>query len=169
MRINVKGADELRAAARALRRGKGTLRQELTRELKASGLSTLHDVKQAAETMPMVGFRTGRRRFPPGVGGPGGIRRRVSRVTELEVKTGSAAPTLRFVVRADRLGNARNMPRLLDSGRVFRHPVMGNVRVWAGQQGQPWFRRTVVRDMSKMRAGAQRAIDRTVAKIDREI
>jgi hypothetical protein len=85
------------------------------------------------------------------------------------VKTGTSAPTLRFVVRTDRLGNARNMPRLLDSGRVFRHPVMGNVHVWAGQKGQPWFRRTVVRDMSKMRAGARTAIDRTVAKIKREI
>lgn len=169
MLIQVKGASELRAAAAALRRGKGTLRQELAQSMRTAGQSTLRDVKTAAETMTMVGYRTGKRRFPAGVGGPGGIRRRVSRVTELEVKTGGASPTVRFVVRSDRLGNARNMPRLLDSGRKFRHPVMGNVHVWAGQKGQPWFRKTVIRDMTKFRAEAQRAIDRTVAKIERQI
>lgn len=166
--LTVKGQRELRAAADALRRGQGTLRKELTKAFKDAGKTTLKRVKRNAETMRIRGRRKGGRRFTehrPGTH----IRHRIANVTELEVSTGGGDPRVKFVVRTGRLGSARNLPYHFDSGRTFRHPIMGNRSAWAGQSGQPWFYDEIKKDLDVFRRECQVAIDRTVQTIQKEL
>lgn len=163
--LTIKGQRELQEVADALRRGKGTLRSELTRAFRDAGNATLKRVKNNVETMQIAGFRTGRLpRFTdkrPGTG----IRRRISRVTELEVSTSGADPKVRFRVRSDRLGDASEVPYHLDSGKMFRHPIMGNRSSWAANRGKPWFYEEIKKDRDVFVDECEQAIDRTIDKI----
>lgn len=163
--LTIKGQRELQKLAEDLRRGKGTLRQELTKAFKAAGDATLKKIKRNVETMSIRGRRKGGRPFRdhrPGTN----IRRRISRVTELEVSTSAADPRVKFVVRTDRLGDARNLPWHFDSGKVFRHPIMGNRSAWAGQSGQPWFYDEARSSRDLFVDKCDEAIDRTIQKIE---
>lgn len=164
--LTIKGERELRRLADDLRRGKGTLRSELTKAFKSAGDATLRRVKRNAETMPIRGRRKGGRRFVdrrPGTD----IRRRIARVTELEVSTSAADPRVRFQVRTDRLGDARNLPWHFDSGKIFRHPIMGNKSAWAGQSGRPWFYNEIRKDEAVFAAECDKAIQRTIEQIEK--
>lgn len=165
--LTVIGADRLRAASEALRRGQGTLRRELTKAFKDAGEQTLRSVKRNAETMRIRGRRKGGRRFTehrPGTH----IRHRIANVTELEVSTGGGDPRVKFVVRTGRLGSARNLPFHFDRGRTFRHPIMGNRSAWAGQSGEPWFYDEIRKDLDLFRRECDDAIDRTIQSIERD-
>ena len=74
---------------------------------------------------------------------------------------------MRFVVRTDRLGDARRLPFYLDSGKRWRHPIMGKRGRWASSSGKPWFRKEITSDLKRFEAECERAIDRTVARIGR--
>lgn len=164
--LTVKGSRQLQDVANALRRGKGTLRSELTSAFRRAGSDTLQRVKQNMLTMPMQGYRVGGSTFTARMPGTG-IRRRIARVTELDVRTGVAGPIVRFEVRTDRLGNARQLPWHLDSGRTFRHPIMGRRSRWASQSGKPWFRKEISSDLELFRAKCDEAITNTVEKIEK--
>lgn len=166
LRLTVKGERELRETAQALRRGKGILRRELTQAFRDAGQTTLRRVKANIESMPMRGYRKGGKAFTQHRAGTG-IRHRIARVTELEVSTSAGGPHVRFVVRSDRLGNARNVPFHLDSGRRFRHPIMGNRNAWAGQSGKPWFYNEIREDLDVFAKECDKAIDDTIAAIER--
>lgn len=163
--LTIVGADKLRPVAEALRRGQGTLRRELKKSFRDAGEETLQRVKRNALTMRISGRRKGGRPFTdhrPGTN----IRARIARVTELEVSSGAGDPRVKFVVRSDRLGDARNLPFHFESGRVFRHPIMGNRRAWAGQSGSPWFYDEIKRDVDIFAAKCEDAIDRTIQQIE---
>lgn len=164
--LTVKGSRQLQDLARDLRRGKGTLRSELTQAFKRAGNDTLQRVKQNMLTMPMQGYSVGGPKFTARMPGTG-IRRRIARVTELDVRTGVVGPTVRFEVRTDRLGNAAQLPWHLDSGRRFRHPIMGRRSRWASQSGKPWFRKEIKSDLEQFRAECDEAIARTVANLEK--
>lgn len=166
--LTIKGEAQLRDLARDLRRGKGTLRSELTRAFKKAGEKTLKQVKHNMTTMDIKGYKTGRKpaftAHRPGTR----IRQRIARVTELEVRTGSVDPVMRFVVHADRLGKARQLPWHLDTGRKFRHPIMGNKSSWAANSGKPWFYNEIKQDRDTfITAECDAAITRTVLKIEK--
>lgn len=164
--LTIVGTTELRDLARDLRRARGTLRAELTKAFKVAGEDTLRKVKSNMTSMRIKGHLAGGRSFRDHRSGRG-LRRRIAAVTELEVRTGSVGPRVRFVVRTDRLGNARNVPFYLDSGRRFRHPIMGNRNAWASSSGKPWFRKEINRDFKRFEAECERAIARTVRQIGR--
>lgn len=165
--MTIKGADELRDLARDLRRAKGTLRSELTAAFKRAGTPTLKDVKNNITTMDIRGFRTGKKPTFTAAMPAKGLRRRIAAVTELDISTGSAGPRVRFVVRVDRLGSARTVPWHLDSAKKFRHPIMGNRGRWAASLGKPWFYQTIRDDLPRFEAECDKAIDRTVAAIEK--
>lgn len=175
LNLTVKGGEQFRELARDLRRGKGTLRSELTKAFKDAGKDTLDRVKNNMTTMDIKGFPTGKTpRFSASTSG-GGIRKRIARVTELEVRTGAIDPKVRFEVKVDRLGNAREVPFHLDSGKKFRHPIMGfkrrnGVKKWRGaaaSQGKPWFRDEIRKDLTLFRDRCDTAITRTVQTLER--
>lgn len=163
--LTVVGQKELREVSEKLKRGQGTLRKELTSAFKQAGEETLQRVRRNARTMRIRGRRKGGRPFTDHMPGTD-IRNRIARVTELEVSTGSGDPRVKFVVRSDRLGSARNLPFHFDSGRVFRHPIMGNKRAWAGQSGSPFFYDEIKQDVSIFADKCTGAIDRTIQQIE---
>lgn len=166
LNLTVKGSKQLQDLARDLRRAPGTLRSELTSAFRRAGNDTLQRVKQNMLTMPMRGYRTGGKPFTEQMPGTG-IRKRIARVTELDIRTGSVGPTVKFEVKVDRLGNAREVPFHLDSGKPFRHPIMGRRSRWASQSGKPWFRKEIRSDLDLFRAECDKAIDRTVAALEK--
>jgi hypothetical protein len=119
-------------------------------------------------SMQIKGYRTtAKTRFTAVMPGTG-IRQRIARVTEYEVRTGSVGPVVRFIVRTDRLGDARNLPYHLDSGKTFRHPIMGYRGRWAANSGKPWFYNEIKKDRDTfLTVEADKAIDRTVAKLEK--
>lgn len=165
--LTIKGEAQLRSLARDLRRAKGTMRQELTQAFKRAGEQTLKRVKHNMTTMQIKGYKTGKRppftRHMPGTH----IRARIARVTELEVRTGSVDPRVRFVVHAERLGDARKIPWHLDSGRKFRHPIMGNRGSWAANSGKPWFYDEIKKDRDLFTAECDKAITRVVEQLEK--
>lgn len=164
--LTVKGADQLRDLARDLRRAKGTLRSDLTKAFKRGGEATLKRVKHNMTTMDIKGYRAGGKRFTahrPGTN----IRQRIARVTELDVRTGTVDPHVQFQVRTDRLGDARNLPWHLDAGKKFRHPIMGYRGRWAASSGKPWFYDEIKTDLATFEAECDKAITRTVQKIEK--
>lgn len=165
--VGIVGREKLTAVARDLRRGQGRLRRELTQGIKAAAEETLRDVRQAWETMPIRGQRVPGAKRPFVKKMPGTrIRHRIARVTEAEVTTSTSGPRARFVVRSDRLGNARNVPYHLDNGRL-RHPIMGDRHHWANQYGQPTFYKTIRDDRPKFEKQADAALDRTAEAIEK--
>lgn len=163
--LTVVGQQELREVSERLKRGQGTLRKELTKAFKDAGQETLQRIKRNALSMRIRGRRKGGRPFTDHMPGTA-IRARIARVTELEVSTGSGDPRVKFVVRSDRLGDARNLPFHFDSGRTFRHPIMGNRRAWAGQSGEPFFYDEIKRDVDVFARKCEDAIDRTIQQIE---
>lgn len=166
--LTVKGQRELQKLANDLRRAKGTLRQELVRAFREGGKETLKRVKHNIETMTIRGYRTGGaplfEKKMPGTN----IRRRISRVTELDISSSSQNPRVKFQVRTDRLGDASEVPYHLDSGRVFRHPIMGNRSGnWAGNSGKPWFYDEIKKDIDIFNEQCDQAIDRTVESLEK--
>ena len=161
MRIKLRGAERLHVAAKDLRRAGGNVRKEMTTALRNAANPTLRKVKDAAATMTIRGFRTGRpHRFTAHLPGTH-IRARVARVVELELSSSAANPHASFVVHNERLGNAKNMPFRLDTGRPFRHPLPGNNRHrWAAVSGEPWFYDNIKAD--PFEAEIREAIDRVI-------
>lgn len=168
--LTIKGQRELRDLARDLRRASDKdLRDELRKAFKTAGEKTLRQVKHNIETMQIRGYRTGRL---PAFGDPqpgNGIRRRISRETKLQIVTSGQDPRVRFVVNNERLADikAQRVPWHLDSGKIFRHPIMGNRSSWAGSRGQPWFYDEIKKDRDIFVAECDQAIQRTIDKIEK--
>lgn len=165
--LTIKGRGQLETLARDLRRAKGGLRQELTTAFKRAGEPTLKQVKDNMTSMQIRGYRTGKRPLFTASTGAKHLRKRIARVTELEVRTGSADPVVRFVVRTDRLGRESSLPWHLDSGKPFRHPIMGHRGSWAANSGKPWFYNEIKSDRALFEAECDKAIDRVVAKLEK--
>lgn len=164
--LTVVGTGQLDGLARDLRRARGTLRAELTKAFKQAGDKTLRKVKLNMTTMDIKGYRAGGKPFRQHRSGKG-LRRRIAAVTELDVRTGSDTPRVKFVVHTGRLGDARNLPFHLDSAKKFRHPIMGNRNAWAASSGKPWFYSEIRSDLATFEAECERAIDATVRSIER--
>lgn len=164
--LTVLGANDMRELSERLRKAPIKLRAELFRAFKAAGNSTLRRVKRNVETMDIKGYRAGGRPFRQHRAGTG-IRRRISAVTKLDIYTGSADPRVKFVVHSDELGDARNLPFHLDSGKRFRHPIMGNRSKWAASSGKPWFYGEIRSDLDVFKAECEKAIEATIQSIER--
>jgi hypothetical protein len=163
--LTVVGTGQLQDLSGRLRRARGTLRSELTKAFKTAGADTLRRVKRNVTTMQIRGYRAGGRPFREHRSGKG-LRRRIAAVTELEVRTGSDAPRVKFVVRTDRLGDARNVPYHMDSGKRWRHPIMGHRGKWASNSGKPWFYKEIRSDLDLFKAECEKAIENTIRQIE---
>lgn len=160
----LRGERQLRGLARDLRRAKGTLRREMAQALRKPTERGVRRAKSAIEELNIVGRRKGGHRFvAPTVGGH--IRSRISRVIESSVSTSSDHPHATVVVRNERLGNARNVPWNLDTGKDFRHPIMGNRSAWAASRGAPWFYSSI-KEEDYVKA-VDEGLDRVVAQIEK--
>jgi hypothetical protein len=119
-------------------------------------------------SMQIQGYKTGRKPAFTASTGVKGLRKRIAAVTEYEVRTGTVGPVVRFVVRTDRLGTRQSLPWHLDTGKHFRHPIMGNRSSWAASSGTPWFYDEIKKDRDTFLTDeCDQAIARTVAKLEK--
>jgi hypothetical protein len=58
--------------------------------------------------------------------------------------------------------NAKGLPRRLDEGGRFRHPVFGRSDDWASQLGYAYFSRTIAAKRPEIEAGVKDAMDRAI-------
>lgn len=168
IRVSVHGEDGVQRMARAAADGPDHLRENLGTAVRRAGRPVLRDAKRAIETNPIKGFRTGGRRYR-GPHTPKGLRKAIAGVVDLHLNVGSLHPRATFTVFSYRLGERRRLPELIESGRVWRHPIMGRRGrgSWAGQIGKPWFAKTVERGRPLFERRVNEAVDRTARAIER--
>jgi hypothetical protein len=166
IRVQVTGERGLINMARSVGEGPDHLREHLGRAVRRAAQPTLRDVKRAIGTNPIRGFPAGRRRYR-GPNTAKGLRRSIAAVVELDLDVGSLSPRAQFVVRTARLGKKRRLPELIESGKRWRHPIMGNRSAWASSQGKPWFETTVTRSRPLFERRTNEAVERVARAIDR--
>lgn len=164
-RVRIRGEDRITSMARAVAGGPDELRLQYDRSMRRAAQPTLREVKKAAATVPIRGFRAGKRRYR-GPNKAKGLRARLAAAVKLDLSTGTLSPRAQFVVLTRQVGAGR-VPEYIESGRKWRHPIMGNRKAWASSQGQPWFEVTVTRSRPLFERRINEAVDRTARAIER--
>jgi hypothetical protein len=166
IRVTVRGEQGLIANARRLDQGENYLRDNLGRAVRRAARPVLRDVKRAIATTPIRGIRTPSRRRYRGPSTPKGLRASIAAVVDLDLSTGSLSPRAQFVVHTGRLGKKRRLPELIESGRPWRHPIMGRRGTWAGSQGRPWFEVTVRKGLPQFERRLYEAVNRVSRQLE---
>jgi len=85
-----------------------------------------------------------------------GLRQSIARATKLQV----TAKGVRFYVDSSKMPESqRNLPRLLDSEKGWRHPLFGNREDWVDQKGGPYFGSTIKKKAPEFRRAIENAMD----------
>lgn len=166
---SVRGGDKLRSVAKALREaGRADLQREVARATKDASSGTLKNLRAAARRVRIVGIPRPQRRSPyGGPSTPKHLRERMAAATVVEVRTGERETRVSFTTKGSRLGSASMLPRKIDSGKPWRHPIMGNRNSWAAQRGEPWFFEPIKAGLRETRKDISAALDGIVEKIER--
>lgn len=165
-RIQVDGEERLIRMARAIDNAPDHLREQLGRAVRRAGQATLRDVKRAAATNRIRGYRRGGKPYA-GPSGPGGLRARLAAAVHLDLDVGSLNPRAQFMVRTAMVGAGR-VPEYIEAGIIWRHPIMGNRHAWAAQKGEPFFEKNVEKHRPLFERRVQEATDRVARQIDAE-
>jgi hypothetical protein len=156
MRIEVTGADQLRAVSKQLRTvtdGKA-MRREFTTELRRSTQPAVQAVKEGARNLPSHGRKHT------------ALRRRMAAATSAQVRTSGRSAGVKVRIARGRLGPQAPAAKLFDRA-AWRHPVYGRDR-WVSQRGVPgWFERANLRQAGRVRAGIKTALDRIEQRLAR--
>lgn len=168
--VTIRGADKLRAVARALREAdKVTLGRQLGKAIKDAAKPTLDDLRRSARDIKTTGYRKpGATRPFTAVVAPKGTRAKIAAACAAEVRLAGDDPRVRFRVQPTKLPEPiRTLPRKFDSAGTWRHPVMGNREAWVGQSGDPWFWPPIRDNIGTFRAEIDKALDAVKEKIER--
>jgi hypothetical protein len=165
-RVQLTGEGRIRRMAEAVADGPDELRHQYDRSIRRDGGDTLREVKRAARRVPIRGYRAGRKRYR-GPSTPKGLRARLAAAVKLDLSTGTLSPRAQFVVLTAQVGAGR-VPEYIESGKRWRHPIMGNRKAWASSQGRPWFEVTVRRNYPQFERRFNEAVERTARAIERD-
>jgi hypothetical protein len=168
--IQIKGAEDLRRMARALRQAdRVDLRRELGKAMREAGQPTLDAVKRSAESITTRGFRKPGAKHPfAKVVAPHGTRRKIAAAATLDVKVEEDNPRVRFRISEAKLPeDLKGMARKFDSGTSWRHPVLGNRQAWVAQDADPWFWPPIRDNIKEFRRQIDQALDRVREKLER--
>lgn len=163
-RVQITGERGLVNMARAVGEGPDHLREHLGRAIRRAAQPTLRDIKRAAATNPIRGFRKGGRRYR-GPSTPKALRARLAAAVHLDLNVGSLSPRAQFTFRTAQVGAGR-VPDYIEAGVVWRHPIMGNRSAWAASQGKPFFERNVLRNQPLFARRTNEAVERVARAID---
>lgn len=168
--VQVKGAEKLRAVAKALREAdKVGLKRKLGAAIRRAAEPTVEAVKESARGISTHGFRKPGSLHPfDRPVAPKGTRRKIADAVVADVRVDEENPRVSFSVRGARLPlELKNMPRKFDSGQIWRHPVLGNRNAWVGQIAEPWFFEPIRDHIRDFRAEIDVALDETREEIER--
>lgn len=167
IRVQVHGEQGLLRMAHGCAQGPDHLRHNLARAVRSAAQPVIREMKQAIAMNPIRGFRKGGRRRYRGPSAPKALRASIAAVTELDLNVGGLSPRAQFVVHTSRLGPRRRLPELIESGRPWRHPIMGKRGGWAASQGKPWFEVSYRRRRPLFDRRVDEATERTARAIER--
>lgn len=165
-RFQVLGEQRLISMARAVDDGPNHLREQLGRAVQRAARATLRDVKRAAQTNRIRGYRTGGRPYV-GPSAPKGLRARLAAAVHLDLDVGSLSPRAQFMMRSRQVG-AGLVPEYIEAGVIWRHPIMGNRHAWAASKGEPFFEKNVERNRPLFERRLEEATERVARAIERE-
>ena len=95
----------------------------------------------------------------------GGLRTKIAGSLQIQVKSAGASPSILIRANPGKMpARMKSLPAATDKGR-WRHPVMGNRRVWATQTASPpgWFTVTGPQHFPEVQHAISDAIDAFVA------
>lgn len=150
-RLRAAGNENLRASMqRRTRRAAEPLRDDLQRTVRAL------QIRSQGGTGP---------RRPSPTTRP--LRAAIAAAIRISVRTTGSPGARVWVDRTSLPPDLRNMPDLLNSGRI-RHPVFGNRHAWVTQwvTPAPWWDSTVRRHQPRMRAEMARITDDVKSRLD---
>jgi hypothetical protein len=107
-------------------------------------------------------------------GGQGGIglRSSIANSLVLSVSGGGASPAIKIRAVPGRMPgrNTGSLPAAVDKG-YWRHPVMGNRKVWAGQAANPpgWFTKTGPKHFTEVQTAMGKVIDQFTVETARSL
>ncbi|MGP4048783.1 hypothetical protein [Streptomyces sp. 2A115] len=147
---------------------------ELQRRLRAAGGENIRQsmqrrIRRAAEplkadlqsTMLALDIRSQGRSTREGGSSPNDrpLRATIAAAIRISVRTGGNPGATVWIDKARMPPDYKNIPALLNSGRL-RHPVFGNRRRWVNQYATPpWWDTTVRRHRPRMDAEVNRVLD----------
>jgi hypothetical protein len=156
-RIEVTGADQLRAVSKQLRTvaEPKAMRKELVTGLREATKPAVPAVRAAALALPAHGQKHT------------GLRQNMAAATGVQVRTSGRAAGVKVRLSRQRLG-AQARPAQLMNRAAWRHPTFGH-GPWAVQRGAPgWFERANLSQARTVRAGVQRTLDRIEKSLARK-
>lgn len=166
IRIQVTGEQGLINMARAVDDGPNHLREQLGRAVQRAARATLRDVKRAAQTNRIRGYRRGGKPYV-GPSTPKNLRARIAAAVGLDLDVGSLSPRAQFTISTAQIGAGR-VPEYIEAGVIWRHPVMGNRHAWAASKGEPFFEKNVERNRPLFERRLEEATDRVARAIERD-
>ncbi|MDX2681108.1 hypothetical protein [Streptomyces soliscabiei] len=156
--VQILGTGQLVDLSRRLRTAGGPrLRQNTARRIRRAAEPLHTDLQRAIRTVQLPGSGRKTRGGLSPTTRP--LRATLAGAVRISVRSG-ASPGARVWVDRTRLpADLRNMPWVIDEGRV-RHPVFGNRRRWQTQWARPtgWWSRTVQAGTPRMRAEMERVL-----------
>lgn len=166
LRASVVGGKQLHAVAKALRKaGRTDLQKQVAKAVKKQAEPTLKDLRQAARKVSVRGHRAGGDRFTH-VTPPKHLRERMAAATGVQYRANQREARLSFQVNSTRMGGAKVVPRYIDLGKPWRHPIMGRRARWAASEGKPWFFAPIKDHLPDIRRGISDALDEITRSIE---
>jgi len=167
LKPSIEGGRKLREVAALLRSQSRGLPHRLGEAIEAEGKPTLVDLKQAARRVAVTGRRTGAPRRFVHEAKAKHLRERMADATSLEVVIGEQESRVSFHTDSTLMGKARVVPRYIDLGEPWRHPIMGRRSRWADSVGAPWFFPPIKKHLPGFRKRIDAVLDEIVAKVER--
>jgi hypothetical protein len=130
MKMTGNGPADLKAISKRIRSTATPkqIRKDLTAGLKAGAQPAAVKVKAAALALPAK----------PG-GKSTGLRKKMARVTNVQVRTGGNQAGVKVRISRARMGSQASLPKVTNEG-LWRHPVYGNREHWVRQLSRRgWF------------------------------
>ena len=149
MQMGMTGAADLKAVAKRIRTAANPkqVRKDLTKGLKEGAKPAAVLVKSAALALPAKGPKST------------GLRKKMARVTNVQVRTGGNSAGVRVRLSRARMGDQAGMARVTNKGR-WRHPVYGDTKVWVTQTSRRgWFDDANRRAAPQVRRAVKQVID----------
>lgn len=165
IRVQITGERGVNNMARSVADGPDHLRRNLAVAIRRAAQPTLRDIKRAAATNPIRGYRRGGKPYR-GPSVPKALRARIAAAVDLDLNVGSLSPRAQFMLHTRRVGAGR-VPEYVEQGVKWRHPIMGNRSAWAASQGRPFFEINVQRNLPLFARRTNEAVGRTARAIER--
>ena len=163
--IRITGTGQLLELRRRLREAGGPrLQQNFGRRIRRAAEPLRNDLQSTMRGLSITSSGRTVRGGPSPTSRP--LRATIAAAIRISVRYGSNPGARIWVDRSSLPADLRNMPNVLDDGRV-RHPVFGNRRKWATQWAPAgWWTKTVREHESRMRAEVARVLNDVARLLD---